>query len=387
MNKIVHQFVDDIISNAPTGDKDSVIKYVCDKYHFTRDRKVYYCRYFAVRFSYSQSGSFSNTVLSLSALQKYDKIPFFVVLVRNSATNILYLTNSSFLSKISHSSKRLTMCNIRGSFNGSDIIKEYNGLKNSPENFDALFALHEGLEWEDNLFRLVEASSAIKPTSKKFNPDETELSKIYHSIARASLFIRSENFEVLNQDLNERCNKCRDALLVASHIENVNLRGRLIEFLITADDALRDKMGAILRDREQLLPEFSTRDDLGDYIRVFDNGKTYTDIKTKILYLDSAPKAYNIDKFLKKMAESDSSFFFFLIGIDEHGLFNTALCSVYHADLIDASIVQHHWAGRATRGVVQLNGKVLNEILNEKDFVNKIDSQKATQYLKDLLAR
>lgn len=37
--------------------------------------------------------------------------------------------------------------------------------------------------------------------------------------------------------------------------------------------------------------------------------------------------------------------------------------------------------------VVQLNGKMLNQILNDKAFVNKIDSQKATQYLTDLLAR
>lgn len=387
MNKIVHQFVDDIVSTAPTGDKDSVIKYVCERYSFTLDRKVYYCRYFAVRFSYSQSGAFSNTVLSLSALQKYDKIPFFVVLVRNKASNVIYLANSTFLSKISHSSKELTMRNIKGSFNGSDIVKEYNGLKNAPENFDELFTLHEGLEWDDNLFRLVEASSAIKPKSQKFSPGEAELNNILASVSRAQSFVRSENLQILNQDLNERCNKCRDAILVASHIENVNLRGRLIEFLITTDDALRNRISATLRDKEQLLPEFLTHDDLGDYIRVFDNGKTYTDIKTKILYLDSAPKAYNVDKFLEKMAESDASFFFFLIGIDEHGVFNTALCSVYHSDLIDASVVQHHWAGRATRGVVQLNGKVLNQILNDKSFENKIDLQKAITYLKDLLAR
>lgn len=37
--------------------------------------------------------------------------------------------------------------------------------------------------------------------------------------------------------------------------------------------------------------------------------------------------------------------------------------------------------------VVQLNGKMLNQILNDEAFVNKIDSQKATQYLTDLLAR
>lgn len=387
MNKFVHQFIDDIANNAPTGDKDSVIKYASEKYSFTLDRKVYYCRYFAVRFSYSQSGAFSNTVLSLSALQKYDKIPFFVVLVRNSDSNIIYLANSTFLSKISHSSKELTAHNIKGSFNGSDIIKEYNGLKNSPENFDELFAFHEGLEWEDNLLRLVEASSAIKPRSKKFSVDDAALQNILDSVSRAQSFVQSENLQVLNDDLNERCNKCKDAILIASHIENVNLRGRLIEFLITADDSLRNRISAILRDREQLLPEFSTHDELGDYIRVFDNGKTYTDIKTKILYLDSAPKAYNVDKFLEKMAESDSSFFFFLIGMDEYGVVNTALCSVYHSDLIDASVVQHHWAGRVTRGVVQLNGKALNQILKNKSFVNRIDSKKATEYLEKLLAR
>lgn len=42
---------------------------------------------------------------------------------------------------------------------------------------------------------------------------------------------------------------------------------------------------------------------------------------------------------------------------------------------------------KAPTGVVQLNGKMLNQILNDKAFVNKIDSQKATQYLTDLLAR
>lgn len=42
---------------------------------------------------------------------------------------------------------------------------------------------------------------------------------------------------------------------------------------------------------------------------------------------------------------------------------------------------------KAPTGVVQLNSKMLNQILNDEAFVNKIDSQKATQYLTDLLAR
>ena len=339
MNSSASAFIKDICENAPIYDKESVIRYITSKYNLTLDRRVYYCRYFAVRFSYSKNGAFSNTVLSLSALQKYDKIPFFVVLVRGNGTNLVYLANSTFISKISHSSKELTMNNIKGSFNGSDIIKSYAGIKNSPEHFNELFALHEGLDWEDNLERLVDASSAIKPKSQKFNPDEIQINNIFASITRA------------------------------------------------ADDEIRNRLKEMICDENKRLPEFTTKDELGDYERVFINGHTYTDIKTKVIYLDSAPKAYNVDKFLQKMADEDSIFLFFFIGISQEGIFNTALCSVYHNELIDASVIQHHWAGRSTRGVVQFAGKTLNHILSTKNFKNQIDSKKATDYLKMLLER
>ncbi len=87
------------------------------------------------------------------------------------------------------------------------------------------------------------------------------------------------------------------------------------------------------------------------------------------------------------MSEDDSIFLFFFIGISQDGIFNTALCSVYHKELIDASVVQHHWAGRSTRGVVQFAGKALNNILNHKCFRNNIDYEKAKAYLQSLLDR
>ena len=58
-------------------------------------------------------------------MEKYDKIPFFVVLVRKSADNMILLANTTFLKKISHSSHELSMTNIKGSFNGSDIMMSY----------------------------------------------------------------------------------------------------------------------------------------------------------------------------------------------------------------------------------------------------------------------
>lgn len=213
MNKKAKEFVEYIISNkAPYGDKSTVITECQEKFQLTKDRSVYACKAFAVRFSWSKSGSFSNTILSLSHLQKYDDRPFFVVLIQPNKSNTIYLANSTFLSKVSHSSKTLAVDNIRGSFNGSDILKVFDEISNTSENFTKLYTIHEGLEWNDNLLRLVEASSAIQPKSQKFHPTGEQRLNIYKSIDRAKSFITSKNFSVLDEDLQQRCNACKEAI-------------------------------------------------------------------------------------------------------------------------------------------------------------------------------
>lgn len=388
MNTKATNFVEYIISNkAHYGNKSAVITECQEKFELTKDRSVFACKAFAVRFSWSKSGSFSNTILSLSHLQKYDDRPFFVVLIQPNKSNTIYLANSTFLSKVSHSSKNLAVNNIRGSFNGSDILKAFENITNTPANFSKLYTIHEGLEWSDNLLRLVEASSSIQPKSQKFCPTDDQKQNIERSIDRAKSFIASDNFEVLNTDLQQRCDACKDAIWVASKIDNVNIRGRIIEAMITADSNKRNAIIKALKAVEMEIPLYETRNELGDYNRSFDNGDTYTDIKTKVIYLDSAPKAYNVDKFLAKMAEANSSFFFFFIGIDEDGICSTKLCSVYHKKLIVNSIVQHHWAGRSTRGVVQFDGETINAILNDNNFKNDIDSDIARKYIEELLSK
>lgn len=389
MNSKCKEFVDYIVNHAPQHNKQVVEDDVCVRFSLTKDRKVYHNEFFAVRFSYSKSASdsFSNTVLSLSALEKYDKIPFFVVLVRQPSTNLILLANTTLLKKISHSSQELSMTNIKGSFNGSDIMRDFDNKQNAPENFDYLFALHQGLDWEDNLSRLVEASSKIKPINKKYEPTEVEKLNIFDSVNRASSFVKSNNFSILENDLNVRCNKCRKEILIASHIENTNIRGRLIESLITSNEAERKHIIANLHSLEAALPSYDTKNGLGDYYREFDNGDTYTDIKTKVIYLNSNPKAYNVDKFLKQMADSKSVFLFFFIGVDDESIFKTLLCSVYHCKLIDNTILQFHWAGRNTRGAAQFNGTAIDEMLKERSFVNSIDVNKSVRFLHELLNR
>lgn len=389
MNTVCKEFVQYITQEAPKYNKSRVEDAASHKYQFIKDRKVYHNQFFAVRFSYSKSSSdsFSNTVLSLSALEKYDKIPFFVVLVRQSADNMILLANTTFLKKISHSSQELSMTNIKGSFNGSDIMRDYGGTTNTPKNFDYLFAIHQGLEWEDNLMRLVDATSNITPATHKFIPTNSEQQHIFDSVRRAKDFISSKYYKVLNNDLNERCNKCRNEILIASHIENTNIRGRLIESLITSNDEERKRIKEILKDMENALPSYDTKNGLGDYHVEYENADTYTDIKTKVIYLNSNPKAYNVDKFLKQMADSRSVFMFFFIGVDENDIFNTLLCSVYHNKLIDNTILQFHWAGRSTRGAAQFNGTAIDEMLNEEHFKNTIVESQSQLFLKKLLER
>lgn len=387
MNPYCHLFVHYILHEAPTGQKATVVTATCERFLLTKDRSVYHNQHFAVRFCYTKGKAFGNTVLSLSHLEKYDRIPFFVVLVRRSEGNAVWMANSTLLKKVSHSSRELAMDNIKGSFNGADIIKNYNGIANEPSNFDTLFALHEGLSWEDNLQRLVEATACIKPQSTKFTPSPSETAHIHQAWKRAVAFVQSADYTTLLADLNERCKRCESEITIASHIENVDIRGRLIEALVTASDEERAALLEAMRHAEEQLPLYDTRNGLGDYIRTFDKGKAYTDIKTKVIYLSSNPKAYNIDKFLECMAEGDSVFLFFFIGIDERGLFCTRLCSAFHRSLVDATILQYHWAGRSTRGTAQLNGKAIDDILKDKNFTNAIEQQKTNDYLDGLLAR
>jgi hypothetical protein len=93
------------------GDKERLERLLANHFNLIKDRSVYYCQDFAIRFSSSSRPAFSNTVLSLSMLQKYDDRPFIVCLV-TPLKNYTYLANTTFLSRISHSSQNLRKMNV-----------------------------------------------------------------------------------------------------------------------------------------------------------------------------------------------------------------------------------------------------------------------------------
>lgn len=373
----LNEFISFIEQHNGIADKAKLSSLVQKRFSLTKDRSVFYCSSFATRFCQAAGKSFGNTVLSLSALQKYDSIPFIICLV-TPQSNYLFLANTTFLRKISHSSQELRVNNIKGSFNGSDIMREFEGIANEPRNFEFLFSSHENYTFAENLERLVETTNNIQPTGKKFLPSASQSDCIKKSVDRAISFLASPEYDTLNNDLRKRVEAVASEIAIAAFIDNVNLRGRIIEYLITSADNLRTALIKALHDHSPL-PEIFTADELGDYIREFESYSTATDIKTKVLFLSSNPKGYNIDKLLSFLATDNSVYLIYIVAIDESKTITTKLCSMYNKQILGGTRIIKHWAGRNSRGVTQYDGTALEAAVS--CFDRSIDASAAEEFI------
>lgn len=384
MNSQLQEFVRFIGERDGINDKGALSQAVVTRFGLTKDRSVFYCADFAVRFSASASVNFGNTVLSLSNLNKFDDRPFVVCLVTPTA-NHCFLANTTLLKKISHSSQELRENNIKGSFNGSDIIRIFEGIPNNAANLERLFEIHAGVGFDGNLVRLVEATNSISPTGAKFGVGASEEAAILSAPKRAASFVNSADAQTLKAELDVKVEEFKNEILLASLIENVNVRGRIIEYLIAGEDEkLRSELVHALKSREKGIPAFKTGNALGDYQRIFDAYHTETDVKTKIMILNSNPKAYNIDKMLEFLAREKSVFMFYFVGVDATKIVNTILVSMFETNLLHSTIVLRHWAGRNSRGVTQFEGKTINSMIGSP--TSAVDQDASGRFLRRLIA-
>jgi hypothetical protein len=102
------------------------------------------------------------------------------------------------------------------------------------------------------------------------------------------------------------------------------------------------------------------------------------------MVLASAPKGYNLDKMLEFLAEENTVFMLYLVGIDyTQRSIKTKLISIFQETLIGDTVIQAHWAGRNSRGVTQFKGEAVKRIiLNES---NRIDHKKAVAFLERIV--
>jgi len=380
----VDELVKFVQSQDASSGKAKIALATAKRFDLTKDRSVYYCKEFAIRFSSSANSNFGNTVLSLSSLHKYDDRPFIVILVLPSKIDFL-LANTTLLKKISHSSHELRINNIKGSFNGSDIMRELSSITNTAENLQKLFNVHEGFDFEDNLRRLVDATHNIVPTGKHFNPTLKQIENILEAPKRAKKFVRSSEYVELKNELDAKVKQFKNEIMLAALIDNVNVRGRVIEYLIAGEDAaLIHEIVLALQEKRNGIPPFRTENSLGDVVRSFRDYETATDVKTKIMVLNSNPKAYNLDKMLIFLSDPKSVFLFYFVGIDTVKIADTVLISMFNESLINATIKLKHWAGRNSRGVTQFVGEDIHNLIRNPH--SHIDIQSSKEFLQDIIA-
>jgi hypothetical protein len=320
----------------PTANKAEIEEAFIAQCNFPKHRSVYVGDGFCLRFSEANKPSFSNSVLSLSALKKHDAFPVVICVVRPDRLDFR-LANTTFLRRISHSSHTLREDNIRGTFLGHDIMDEYEGIPNRPERFEELLAIHSAFNWEENIGRLVEATNAIIARSTRFDVTKEALECLLEAPQRSTTACETASYAEAERKLSSVIELRAGELLRTAATDNVNLRGNTIEQIIT---------GEVNAHR------------LDDLIFALENGgQLIVDIKTKLLDRASAPKAYNIDKMLALLAQPGSVVCFFFVGLDvaTHTV-RTRLISIFDPIIIVATQIRTHWAGRASRGVTQLSG-------------------------------
>ncbi len=385
LSKIFLTLSEFISSHDGITSKRDLEKIVAEKFNLKLNRSLYINLSFAIRFSQSKNNSFSNTVLSLAKIKYFDDIPLMVCLVTPSK-NYLFLINTTFIRKVSHSSHNLRVDNIKGSVNGSDILKDLNGLANIPENFEKLFGIHSGIDLEENITRIVLATSNIIPSGEKFDINGYTKDIILDGPRRTLDFCNSQDFSLLEKKLENQLTKYSREISEATTYFNRDqkLRGTIIEYLIVGDDI--NKLNILktqLNNSENVTFDFDSKNSLGDYLYLTPTVKVAIDIKTKIFELNSNPKGYNIDKFLEFLSEPDTIFLFYFVGILQDLTIKSALVPVFDDKLLDATVPLTHWSGRNSRGVTQFDGSVIHELINQK--MSKIDIERSKFFLSELI--
>jgi hypothetical protein len=357
----VVEYIRSVKDQNPGITKADLTTAYVERFRPAKSRSVYQGADYAVRFCEAQTDGFSNTVLSLSALHKYDTKPFVIVVNRRDRVDFL-LANSTFLKKISHSSRDLRIDNVRGSFNGTDILDRYEQVENRAANFPTLFTMHEPFSWDENLERLVEATNAIVGRDARFRPSAQELDVLLNAPARMAHAVATQSYAAIVTELQTAVAVGKDAILAAAQLDNVNLRGNAIEQIITGG---------------------GNEHALGDILYNV-NGPLAIDVKTKLLNRASAPKAYNVDKLLRFLATPGSTFFFYFVSVDVgRGLVKAQLIPVLDRAVLAMTNVQHHWAGRVSRGVTQLSGLFNTLEIGQHETV--IDERMAGAFLQELI--
>lgn len=375
MINVFHTITEIVSRLKDIHSKPECVNILMNEYKMIKDHSILFKENeFAIRVSYTKNKNenFSNTIISLSKIFDKDKIPFICARITPDE-NFYYLINSSFIKKVSHSSKNLDFNNIKGSILGHDILKTIlidkcsscsEFLSNEPKNFEEIyFTFHCNNSFEENLKNIVEKTKNIKPILKKVEINDLMKLNILNSPNLHQEFCNSQYFNEIEELLNERVEKTRSNILdsIVSTGNNPKQYGEYIQNLIVKGEekTFEESMNNFLTNKKNINDHR-----LDDFLIVKNNKNCSIDIKIKVINLNSAPKGVNLDKLLEFLGKENSIFLFYFVGIDENKkTLSTKLAPLFDKSLLYTSYITNHWSGINRRGTIQLQGKAINDIL------------------------
>ncbi len=376
---VVQDFISTVKKNVGIGNKDILAEKVKNQFGLEKKGAIYYCDSFAVRFcsTKNHTDSVSNTVMSIKHIRGFDGIPLFVCVV-GPDNNYLRLANATFIKQVSHSSKKLREDNIVGNINYSDIMKDYNGEINTGDNYEELFKMHSQLGFDGNISRIVSNTNSICPTKGKFVPTLEQRNNILAAPERTIKFFKSDAYIELKRDLDEKTEEATSdiQLVVQNFGHDVKQRGNLVEYFIRSkDEKNKEKIREKIK-KQEVIENVVVENGLGDYSVKKDGYMIETDIKSKVTSLSSAPKGYNIDKLLEFLSKPSSIYLIYIVAINEEEKPVTELSSIFQKQILEKTKIQHHWAGRNSRGVAQFDGNSLEYFMNDSEQMIEIEEAK-----------
>ena len=116
-----------------------------------------------------------NAVVSFRKLFEHDHLPVIICLLTSRGMRLL-LGNTSFIERVSDRSYRIAVDNLTGSILDSDIASALDGVANLPNNFEQLWAVHQGSDRAANVERIVAATKDVHASEARANPGRVKLS-------------------------------------------------------------------------------------------------------------------------------------------------------------------------------------------------------------------
>lgn len=376
MNKKIEEiknFIEDFVKNnnkkTAKQIKEEIEKEFGKKFNIEKNRSLWIFSDFVIRFSSVENEkNGGNTICSFKKIIKYDYIPCICCVIRPQKVDF-FLMNLSFVKKISHSSIRLIKDKIRGSINLPDILKIYQDIPNSFNNFNKLFFIHKNQNKNNNIERIIGNTENVVSNKIKFNPTDEEKIKIIKAIYLSKEISDSEQYKNIDYQLKEEIKYKKMSIIQCAKENNTKNRGDSIEKIITGTEIDHD-----ICDFEKTFYYNLNEIHLG------------IGLKTRTLSgKNSSPCLYNIDKMLRYLSIDYNLFSLFMIRINiEEEKIDSVLISIFDQIILKKTMINPHWASKNSRGHAQLSHKNCQSIYNY-DFKEKIDIDIAKEYIEKLL--